>query len=259
MSNQHSIKGYLKDRRIWPLIVIVVALALLDWHYGLHFGIEFVGGTQIPITLEHPVNVTAMTGLITALQERVSTFGLKQITVEGVGSSEVYLTIPTVSPSEINQTIDIIQSQGKFDGIVNGNEAINGSDILKGSIGQLTPTVSNGSVSWTVTFYVTNAAAQKFEKVVFGQSNQPLYMFLDRPSGVVLLINSSQISNTSLGITQAQALSIMQSALRYSNQTITVMSVSNTNSSIAGTERFFAANKGRYKQVIASANINRTL
>lgn len=75
MSGEHSIKGYIKDRRIWPLIIIVIALALLDFHYGIHFGIEFVGGTQIPITLEHPVNVTAMSGLISALQQRVSTFG----------------------------------------------------------------------------------------------------------------------------------------------------------------------------------------
>ncbi len=139
MSETHSIISYLKDRRIWPLIIIVVALAILDFHYGIHFGIEFVGGTQIPITLEHPVNVTTMSGLLSALQGRVSTFGLKEITVEGVGDSDVYLTIPTVTQSEINQTITIIESQGKFDGIVNGKEAINGSGILKGSIGQLAP------------------------------------------------------------------------------------------------------------------------
>ena len=85
--NKHSISGYIKDRRIWPLIIIVVALVILDIHFGIHFGIEFVGGTQIPITLEHPVNVTAMSSLISALQQRVSTFGLKEITVEGVGAS----------------------------------------------------------------------------------------------------------------------------------------------------------------------------
>ena len=158
MGGEHSIKGYIKDRRIWPLIIIVVALALLDFHYGIHFGIEFVGGTQIPITLEHPVNVTAMSALISALQQRVSTFGLKQITVEGIGDSHVYLTIPSVSPTEINQTIAIIESQGTFDGVVNGKEAVNGSGILKGSIGQLQPVQSNGSTEWQVTFFIS----QKF-------------------------------------------------------------------------------------------------
>ncbi len=76
-----------------------------------------------------------------SLQQRVSTFGLKQVTVEGIGNSEVYVIIPSVSPAEINQTINIIQSQGRFDGVVNGQEAVNGSDILKGSIGQPTPEV----------------------------------------------------------------------------------------------------------------------
>ena len=66
------------------------------------------------------------------------------------------MTIPTVSGTEINQTINIIQSQGKFDGVVNGKEAINGSQILKGSIGQLQPTTSNNTVTWSVTLAIRN-------------------------------------------------------------------------------------------------------
>jgi preprotein translocase subunit SecD len=258
-TNPHSIQGYLKDRRIWSLIVIVVVLAVLDWHFGIHFGIEFVGGTQIPITLEHPVNVTAMSSLISALQQRVSTFGLKEVTVEGVGSSEVYLTIPTVSPTDINQTIDIIQSQGRFDGIVNGKEAINGTDILKGSIGQLAPTTSNNSVVWTVTFFITQPASVQFEKVVFGQGNQPLYMFLDRPETTVILINSSDLGNTTVGLSPSGSLAAMQAALRYGNQSIPVISVSNNNASISGAKSFLTTNKGKYHTIIANSNLNASL
>lgn len=260
MSEGHSIKGYLKDRRIWPLIIIVVALVVLDLHYGIHFGIEFIGGTQIPITLEHPVNVTAMSALISALQQRVSTFGLKQVTVEGVGDSHVYLIIPSVSPAEINQTINIIQSQGKFEGIVNGREAINGSDILKGSIGQLSPQqTSNNTVTWTVTFFVTQAASVKFARTVFGQSNKPLYMFLDRPSSTVVLMNYSDLGNTTAGLTAPESLAAMQSALNSGNQSIPVIGVTNSNSSIRSAENFLAANNGRYKTVIASSNLQGSL
>ncbi len=258
-SGQHSIQGYLKDRRILPLIIIVAALIILDIHYGIHFGIEFVGGTQIPITLEHSVNVTAMSALISALQQRVSTFGLKQITVEGVGDSHVYLTIPSVSPTEINQTINIIQSQGKFDGVVNGKEAINGTDILKGSIGQLNPITSNNTVTWTVTFFVTQPAAVQFSKVVFGQGNQPLYMFLDRPESTVILVNSTNIGNNTVGLTSAQALTAMQNALRFGNQTIQVLGVTNSNSSISGAEKFLSANRGKYRQVIMNVNLYKAL
>ncbi len=261
MDNKHSIAGYLKDRRIWPLIIIVVALAILDFHFGIHFGIEFVGGTQIPITLEQPVNVTAMSSLISALQQRVSTFGLKEITVEGVGASEVYLTIPTISQAEINQTINIIQSQGRFDGIVNGKEAINGTDILKGSIGQLQPQTSNNTVTWSVTFFITQPSSVSFAKVVFGQANQPLYMFLDRPESTVIIVNNSDLSNTSLGLTSSAALADIQSALRLgtSNQTIPVLAVQDNNLSIGGAEKFLAANRGRYQQVLMSSNLNRSL
>ena len=44
--------SYIKDRRIIVLVIVFLALAMLDVHYGLHFGIEFIGGTQIPVTLE---------------------------------------------------------------------------------------------------------------------------------------------------------------------------------------------------------------
>ena len=169
--------NYLKDRRIITLIAIMALLAILDLHYGLHFGIEFKGGTQIPLALDHPVNATAMSALISSLSQRLDTFGLRQVTIEGIGNSEVYVVIPSTTQSSINSTISIISSQGRFDGIVAGKEALNGSSILKGSIGTSPPTEVNGTAEWVVTFYVTSSAAASFAKTVFGQANQPLYMF----------------------------------------------------------------------------------
>ncbi len=79
-------RSYLRDRRIITLIIVVAFLLAIDLYYGLHFGIEFIGGTQIPVALTHNVNVTAMSALIAALQQRLSTFGLEQVTIEGVGN-----------------------------------------------------------------------------------------------------------------------------------------------------------------------------
>ena len=70
-----KIKDYLLDRRILTLIVIAVALLALDLHYGLHLGIEFIGGTQIPVTLQHGLNQSEFSGLLSTLDQRVSTFG----------------------------------------------------------------------------------------------------------------------------------------------------------------------------------------
>ena len=241
---------YLKDRRILILIVIVAAMAILDLNYGIHFGIEFVGGTQIPITLEHSINVTAMTALISSLQQRVSTFGLKQVTVEGVGDTHVYVTIPSVSGSDVNQTISVIQSQGTFDGVVNGREAVNGTDIIHGTIGEIPPQQFNNSVQWSVTFYITQDAAKHFATAVLGQGNMPLYMFLDRPSSTLVLINASQLGNASVGLSGSQSLAAMQKALAFGNRTIPVIAVYSSNSSMISAESFLASNK--YTQVIAT-------
>ena len=250
--------SYIRDRRIITLIVIVAALAALDLHYGVHLGIEFAGGTQIPVTLEHSVNASAMSALIASLQQRVSTFGLKEVTVEGIGNNEVYVIIPTVSASDINQTVGIIQSQGRFDGIVNGKEALNGSDILKGSIGELTPQAANGTVTWTVTFFITQSAATKFASVVFGQANKPLYMFLDRPTSTAIFVNGSIPVNSTSLISQASVLGAVQSALQDGNSTIPVQEVYNSNSSVSNAERFLEQARGRYTGIIASEGINRS-
>jgi preprotein translocase subunit SecD len=252
-----SFVEYFKDRRILTALVIVVALAGLDLHYGVHLGIEFVGGTQIPITLEHDVNLTTMSTLISDLQQRVSTFGLKQVTVEGVGTSHVYVIVPTVIGSEINQTLKIIQSQGNFEGVVNGKEALNGSGIISGSIGAIPPQIMNNTVSWAVTFYLTQSAAGHFADVALGQGNQPLYMFLDRPSSTVIVVNSMILANASSGLSQGKALAAMQKALSLGNATIPVIAVSGTNASISSAESFLKSHE--YKNVIASTGISGAL
>ncbi|MGC8669954.1 MAG: hypothetical protein ACP5TL_02260 [Candidatus Micrarchaeia archaeon] len=254
-----NIIEYIKDRRILTLLIIVLALAVLDLHYGVHFGIEFVGGTRIFVSLEHPVNTTTMTTIISALQQRVSTFGMKEVTVEGIGNSEIYITVPAISGNEINATLNIIESQGKFDGIVNGKEAVNGSGILHGSIGELNPQVSNNTVVWTVTFFLTQSASEHFTKVVYGQGNKPLYMFLDRPSRTIIIINESDAGNTTLGLSPTEAISIMQSALLWGNNTIPVIGVSNSNSSISAAASYLKSGASKYHNLLISSNVASSL
>jgi preprotein translocase subunit SecD len=256
-----SVLSYLKDFRITVLLLLIVMLLVLDILYGgpngLHLGVEFIGGTQIPVQLEHAVDPSTMANLLTILQGRLSTFGLKQITVEGVGSSEVYVTIPSVSPTEINSTLSVIESQGVFQGVVDGKEAINGSGLLSGSIGALQPVASGNNVSWAVTFFITQQAANRFAKVVFGQANQPLYMFLDRPTSAVVLLNASALKvNASLAVVtnQTAELQAMQKADAFGNQTIPVEIYNPDLSNIASVQAFFTANKGRYAKIIAPKN-----
>ncbi|MDE1870165.1 MAG: hypothetical protein KGH71_04245, partial [Candidatus Micrarchaeota archaeon] len=255
-----GVLDYLKDRRILFLILIVVALGALDVTYGgpnyLHFGIEFIGGTQIPITLQQSVTPDQMSNLIGILQQRVSTFGLKQVTVEGIGSSAIYVTIPSVSPTEVNSTINIIESQGVFQGIVSTKEALNGSSILSGSIGSVQPTVVGSNVSWSVTFYLTPKGQSKFSKVVFGQGYQPLYLFLDRPVKTIILLNSSlyQSSATVSGLTTAQAITTMQNAVTFGNSTIPIELLNRNSSNWNLLAPYFASHNKTYSRVVLAKN-----
>ncbi len=255
MSNGSS---YLRDRRIITLLIVFIALAALDAVYGLHFGIEFIGGTQIPVALEHPVNVSAESTLIAALQQRLSTFGLQQVTVEGIGNSELYIVLPTTSATSINQTLNIIESQGRFDGIVDGRQALNGSSILKGSIGSPPPEVSNNTVGWIVNFYVTQTAAVRFSKVVYGQALQPMYLFLDRPLNTAIVIDETWLANVSSGLGTSQAQSDMQSALSYGNQTIPVLVDYGTPQSENSIVTYLKTNKALYTTVLASDTMNQS-
>lgn len=240
---------YLKDWRILMVIAVVAILLVLDVVHGLNFGIEFVGGTQIPITLAHPVNPLEMDSIVSILSQRITKFGLSQVTVEPVGNSGIYVQIPTTTGSEINSTISIIKQQGVFQGIVSGKEALNGSGILGGSSGITSSyTVVGSNVTWVVNFYVTQEAQQKFVKTVFGQANKPIYMFLDRPTAAILLFNESLLSANP---TAAQEeIAQMQTALRFGNQTLSLELLNSNASNWGSLYSFFAANRNKFNSVI---------
>jgi preprotein translocase subunit SecD len=255
-----KITDYLKDFRLAFLFLLIASLVILDALYGgpngLHLGVEFIGGTQIPVQLEHSVDTATMSTLLTTLQGRLSTFGLKQVTVEGIGASEVYVTIPTVAGAEVNDTIALIQSQGVFQGIVNGREAINGSSLVAGSLGASQPLVSGGNVSWQVNFYITQQAAVSFAKAVFGQSNKPLYMFLDRPSNSIVLLNSSLLGTgtSSIGENRSAMLQVLEQAVSLGNQTLPIEIYNPDLSNSQAVGSFFASSSGKYKEVILANN-----
>ncbi len=257
-----SALDYIKDKRIIALILILVMLGVADLYSGIHLGTEFIGGTEIPITLQNSVTPTVMSSVLSNLQQRISTFGLKQVTIEGVGNSEVYIIIPSVVSSDINSTIAVIEKQGIFQGIVSGREAVNGSDILGGSSGGIQPSqsISGSNATWQVNFYVTQTGAEKFAKEAFGQANQPIYMYLDRPTNTIILMNTSILqaaaANISTGIapTQAQEIKAMNNALQFGSQTIPVELLSANAGNWNSLYAFFNASKNRYNTVLLANN-----
>ena len=254
--------SYLKDKRILALVLILILLGAADAFSGIHLGIEFIGGTEIPITLQNQVTPAVMSSILSNLQQRISTFGLKQVTIEGVGNSQVYVIIPSVVSSDINSTIAVIEKQGIFQGIVSGRDAVNGSDILGGSTGGIQPSqnINGNNATWQVNFYVTQTGAEKFAKEAFGQANQPIYMYLDRPTNTIILMNTSILtiaaSNVTTGLapTQTQEIKAMNNALQFGSQTIPVELLSSNAGNWKSLYPFFNESKKRYNEVILDNN-----
>jgi preprotein translocase subunit SecD len=243
-----SALDYLKDWRIMIVVAVIIVLAILDVVHGLNLGIEFVGGTQIPITLTQSVNPLEMSSITQILDQRISKFGLSQVTVEPVGNSGIYVQIPSTAGREINSTIAIIKQQGVFQGIVNGREAINGSGILTGGITNPAPIVSGSNVSYQVDFVITQTAQTQFTKAAFGQANKPIYMFLDRPVDAVVLFNSS-ILTKEVG-TRSVQITEMENALSFGNRTIPIEFINANASNWPSLYGFFASNRNRYNTVV---------
>lgn len=244
-----AITGYIKDWRIAIVIVIVILLAMADVVHGLNFGVEFAGGTEIPITLAHAVNPLQMSTITGILDLRISKFGLNEITVQPVGNSGIYVTVPTTTGSEINNTIAIIKQQGVFQGVVDGREALNGSGIVGGlnNIGT-TVTPAGRNVTWTVDFVVTQQAQNRFSRVVFGQANKPIYMFLDRPTQAVVLFNSSLL--TGVGSEQQLQIAQMEQAVQLGTNSIPIEFLNSNSSNWQTIYGFLAANKQKYNTII---------
>src|SRR3989338_6646328 len=101
-----SYGALLSDGRVRMLAAVLLLAIVLVAVKGMHFGIEFEGGTRIPITLERPATDAAeMSSIIDTIKTRASKYGLTQVVVRGVGSSEVYVEVPQ-SDQQLVQEIE---------------------------------------------------------------------------------------------------------------------------------------------------------
>ncbi|MEM3839472.1 MAG: hypothetical protein QXF01_02765 [Candidatus Micrarchaeaceae archaeon] len=252
-SDRMGIADYLREPRILAFILIVLLFAVLDAEYGIHLGLEFSGGVQIPLTLEHPASPQNMSLMISVISQRISSFGLSNPTVQSEGNSQIIIQMSNATQNTIKSTIGVIESQGIFQGIVNGKEAINGSGIISSSVAPAPLSISGTNVTWLVNFYVTQPAAVRFSKEAYGEANQPLYLFLDRPSNAILLFNESELPSIT-GISVASEQIAMEKAAAFGNQTIPIQFLASNASNWPSLYTVFKADKAKYKQVILASS-----
>ena len=190
-----ALSSYWKEKELKLLaLAAIVLLALVNMGFnGMKFGIDFSGGTRIPVILESPADQTTMTEMVDIIKKRASTFGLTEVKVRAVGDSQINVEVPSGDPELIASVESLLSHQGVFQGVVDGKTALEGDAILPGTI-QGVPAAYLGGADWGVQFSVTREGAEHFASTVEGKANYPLYMYLDRPTEAVVILTWEEAS-----------------------------------------------------------------
>lgn len=207
-------------------LILLIALSLLNiFANGIKFGIDFSGGTRIPVILETSANEETMSEMLRIIKSRASVLGLTEAKVRAIGSSQIDVEIPGMDEALIKNIEDVLNHQGVFEGIVDGKIALNGNDILPGTIYSM-PTSNLKGADWGVGFSVTKAGADSFAQTVKGKADYPLYMFLDRPNNASIFISNEDLK-AGKTISDKEALEIANKALKLNGKDISLYILDN--------------------------------
>ncbi|MEM4348524.1 MAG: hypothetical protein QXN37_03060 [Candidatus Anstonellaceae archaeon] len=203
--------------------IVLLSLCSIAFN-GIKFGIDFSGGVRIPILLERSVDSTTMDEIVSTIKKRSAAFGLTEVKVRPIGDSEIYVEVPQSSPQLVSQIESLISQQGVYQGIVDGKLAIKGDDIYTDNIVRLPP-ASLRDADWGISFTVTQAGAQRFAAAAKGKAGYSLYMFLDRPTNAIVVINDSRLIEgvpTQTPVKKEQALQALKNAMKLEGDDIPV-------------------------------------
>ncbi|MFA5382105.1 MAG: hypothetical protein WC356_02990 [Candidatus Micrarchaeia archaeon] len=213
-----SFSELIKDKRVIAMFIVTVLSLCLVYFGGIKFGIDFSGGTRIPILLESPVSNEVMEQMTDTIKTRVSTFGLTEVKVRARGEDEILVEIPSSDEETVKQTIDILERQGVFLAVFDGKVALKGSEIYTGSIAQL-PAERTGW--WSVAVSVKKEASDRFGTISEGKANYPIYMFLDRPSDTSIFITEKNLKGDT-ELKNEEAIIILNDALKLEGDSISL-------------------------------------
>ncbi len=191
-------ENHIKFIGLGAIVILCIANILIN---GVHFGIEFTGGTRIPVLLQEPVDQETMAELSLSIKKRASVLGLTQIQVRSVGDSEIDIEVPSENTEQIRLIEEIIAKQGVYMGIVDGRIAITGEDIYGQSVVPSNPNslgTGNTGADWGVSFSVNKNGAEQFAHAVEGKANYPIYMFLDRPNDAAVFVTMEQLKKNTV-------------------------------------------------------------
>lgn len=211
----------------FAILAVVISLAIMLLKDGnpstldLNYGIEFVGGVRIPVTLEQKVDPATMTTIVDTVKQRINKYGLSQSVVRPLGDQEVVVEIPRAKASVIQSVQNILKEQGHFEAIIDGKVALTGEDILTSAVGgaqgeRITP--NGASTSWELDFAASRQGGERFSKAALDKADFPVFMFLDRPTKAAILLSHANHMPSAVGADKA-----VEDALRKEGDDLVLM------------------------------------
>ncbi len=198
-----SLKKLLLNWKVLLLITFLVgSLAALAAN-GLTYGIDIGGGVALVAEPEKPISGDTVNGIITSLQNRLNTFGVKDITIEAqhdpeTGQSLIVVKVANVTLDEAKQIKELIESQGVLYMEFNGVIFATGAEVSVPS-GQWGLDPQKCPTCWRVGFMLSNKARERFKQVASGKVGWPVDIFLDPPTNALLVVSPAvyqELQNT---------------------------------------------------------------
>ncbi|MFH0737814.1 MAG: hypothetical protein V1827_04505 [Candidatus Micrarchaeota archaeon] len=180
------------DLKLAGMAMLVALAALNIMVHGMTFGIDFVGGTRIPVLLDHPVDQSTMDELVQTIKSRANTMGLKEVKVRALGDSIINVEIASSDVASIAFIEKTLSQQGVFLGVVDGKVAVSGDNIYRTTIGAMGGSqLAQQGADWGVSFSVDREGAEQFAHAAQDKADYPIYMFLDRPEDAAIFYERS--------------------------------------------------------------------
>lgn len=200
---------------------LLVLLALVNIGLnGMNFGIDFSGGTRIPVVLEQSVDQNVMNELVQTIKKRVSVLGLTEVKVRAIGTTQVNVEIPSTDEERIRYIEDVLSHQGVYMGIVDGKVAVSGEHIFSTSIAPAVQQQLGPSADWGVSFSIDREGAEQFASAAYGKTDYPVYMYLDRPMDADIFYTRDQIKDSMLEDSgEKESLNAIRDALALEDET----------------------------------------
>src|SRR3989338_1597645 len=148
---------FLKEENIKLMcLAAIILLSIINIGVnGIKFGIDFSGGTRIPVLLDQKVDQSTMNELVETIKKRVSVLGLSEVKVRAIGNTEISVELPSSDEEQIKGIESTLSQQCVFQGIVDGKVALAGEDIYRNTVRPIYDPAQLQGADWAVSFSIT--------------------------------------------------------------------------------------------------------